>query len=95
MGVAATPVALTGANQAVAAGPAFYRGYSIRATGATPAEVRIWDNPAAAAGTLLDTVVLAANASAQAWYDGGGIRAARGVFVEIVAGAVEGSVRIG
>lgn len=93
MGVAATPVALTGASQAIASGPAFYRGYSLMATAA--AVVKIWDNPSAASGTLLDTIVLGANASAQAWYDGGGLRAATGVFVQVVSGTVEGSVRIG
>ncbi|MGC5664932.1 hypothetical protein ACN261_31580 [Micromonospora sp. WMMD723] len=93
MSVAATAVPLTGAGQVVQVGPATYRGYSVRAT--TAAVVRIWDNPASAAGTMLDTIALAANASASAWYDGGGIRAGTGVYVEVVSGTVEGSVRIG
>ncbi|MCT2276319.1 MULTISPECIES: hypothetical protein [Micromonospora] len=93
MSVAATPVALTGADQSVSAGPATYRGYSLAATAA--AVVKVWDNPSAASGTLLDTITLGANASLQAWYGSGGLRAARGVFVQVVSGTVEGSVRIG
>ncbi|MFI6162246.1 hypothetical protein ACIA59_20170 [Micromonospora haikouensis] len=93
MMVGATPVALTGAGQVIAAGPAVYRGYSISASDA--ATVRIWDHPSAASGTLLDTIALAAGESAGAWYGDGGLRAARGVYVEVVTGTVEGSVRIG
>ncbi|MFG3709209.1 hypothetical protein ACGF7U_31385 [Micromonospora sp. NPDC047670] len=91
--VGATPVALTGAGQVIAAGPAVYRGYSISATAA--ATVRIWDHDSAASGTLLDTVAVPAGASVSAWYGDGGLRAARGVYVEVVSGTVEGSVRIG
>lgn len=87
---AAYPVTGTGAVRAAAA---LYCGYALRATGGA-AVVRIWDNPAAASGTLLDVVALAADASAQAMYDTG-IDARRGVFVEVVSGTVEGSVRIG
>jgi hypothetical protein len=91
---AAAPRALTGSDQQVVTGPATYRGYSLRETASAAAVVRVWDGTSAA-GTLLDTVALAADGSAQAWHDGGGIRAASGVFVEVVSGAVEGSVRIG
>jgi hypothetical protein len=92
-GVGAAPVALTGANQVVTAGPAVYRGLTLRATAA--AVVRVWDNPSAAAGTLLDTVAVATDASVHAWYGDGGIRAARGIYVEVLSGTVEGSVRVG
>lgn len=94
MAPAASPVALTGSDQTVVIGPATYRGYSLRETGGADAVVRIWDGTAAS-GILLDTVALAADGSAQAWYGGGGLRAVAGVFVEVVSGAVEGSVRIG
>lgn len=97
MSVSASPVPLTGANQAVMAGPAIYRGFTLReaAVVAAAATVRIWDNPSAASGTLLEVVELPADGSAQAFYSDGGIRAHLGVFVEVVAGTVEGSVRIG
>ena len=91
--VSATATAVTGAGQVVAAGPATYRGYSLSAT--TAAVVRIFDNPSAPAGILLDTIALAANTSAQAWYGDGGLRAVQGVYVQVVSGTVEGSVRIG
>ncbi|MEV0805736.1 hypothetical protein [Micromonospora sp. NPDC050200] len=95
MSMPATASALTGANQAVSASPATYQGYTLRETAGTAAAatVRIWDNPAAASGALLDVVELPANGSAQAFYPGG-IRAHRGIYVEVVAGTVEGSVRI-
>lgn len=90
--VSASAVALTGDDQQIATGPAVYRGYAVRAT--TAAVLRIWDGTGPA-GTLLDVVVLDVDATASDWYGGGGIRAARGVHVEVVSGTVEGSVRIG
>lgn len=94
-GVAAASTALTGANQAVLAGPGTYRGVCVRETAAAPAVLRIYDNATAASGTLLDVVALAANGSASLFYPGGGLRASNGVYVQIVSGTVEGSVRIG
>ncbi|MEV6798536.1 hypothetical protein AB0M91_09330 [Micromonospora rifamycinica] len=86
-----TALALTGTNQTAATGPAVYCGYALLAD--TAAVVRIWDGTSAT-GTLLDVVALADDASANAWYTGG-LRAAQGVFVEVVSGTVSGSVRIG
>ncbi|MGH8575340.1 MAG: hypothetical protein ACREXJ_00140 [Gammaproteobacteria bacterium] len=90
---AARPIALTGADQVVSPNQAIYRGYSVRETAGAAAVVRVYDDPAAAAGTLLDTIALAANASQNVLHDG--VFAASGVFVDVVSGAVEGSIRIG
>lgn len=92
MHTAATPYLVAGTG-AVRPAASVYRGYSLRATGGAAATVRIWDNPAAAAGPLLDTIALAVDESKQAFYDTG-IDARTGVYVEVVDGAVEGSVRI-
>lgn len=84
------------ATAAVFAKPGTYRGYTFRNTSAVAvATVRVYDNASAASGTLLDTVQLAASESAGDWYADGGIRAENGVYVEVVAGAIEGSVRVG
>jgi hypothetical protein len=91
--VAATSVPLTGAAQVVAVGPALYRGFTLRETAGAEAVVRVWDNPSAAAGTLLDTVALPADGSATELHDG--VRAATGVYVQVVSGTVEGAIRIG
>jgi hypothetical protein len=92
--VSAVAIALTGADQAVLAGPGVYRGIVLRETAASTAVVQIWDGTGAA-GTLLDVVGLAASGSAREWLGDGGLRFKTGLYVEIVSGAVEGSVRIG
>lgn len=87
-------VALTGANQAVSAAPIAYMGFTIReTTGTTAAVVRIWDNASAASGIVLDEVALTGGQSAREFYPMGGIKALNGIFVQVVAGAVVGSVR--
>lgn len=93
MGVPATPVAVTG-DQLVHNGLAVYRGFTLRETAGAVATVRIFDGTSAA-GTLLDTVAFAANESRSEYYPDGGIRASTGIWFEVVAGAVEGSVRLG
>ena len=92
--MSAIAVALTGADQTVSSTHCTYHGFTIRETGGTnPAEVRIYHNTANS-GTLLETIRLAANESAGAFYERG-ILADKGIRVDIVSGAVEGSVRIG
>ena len=90
----ARAVALTGSDQLVTTGPGAYRGFSLRETsGAAVATVRVYDGTSAA-GTLLESVSLTASESAREWYDDG-IRCDTGIYIDVVAGAVEGSVRIG
>lgn len=88
------PVVLTGADQAVSAVPLIYHGFALRETAGAIATVRIYNNASAAAGTLLETIQLSANESAREFY-AKGIRADVGIYVKIVAGTVEGSVRVG
>jgi hypothetical protein len=90
--IPATPVALTGADQAVATSRTTYRGITVRETAGAVATVRVFDNASAATGTLLDSIALAAGASLSLLYVGG-LSARNGVYVD-VTGAVEGSVRI-
>ena len=88
-------VALTGSDQVVRAGVAYYRGFSIRETsGAAAAVVRIYDHASAASGTVLDEISLDAGESAREWYESG-IWASSGVYIDVVSGAVAGSVRVG
>lgn len=88
-------VALTGADQVVSNARAFYGGFSVRETsGAASALVRIYDNPSTSSGAVLDEIALAAGESAREWY-GGGFVAVSGIYVDIVSGAVAGSVRVG
>jgi hypothetical protein len=86
-------VALTGSDQVVRASHTTYGGYTIRETAGAVATVRIYDNASAASGTLLGTIALLANESRDVQYPAG-VRAANGVFVDVVAGTVEGSVWI-
>jgi hypothetical protein len=95
---AVSAVALTGADQAVRSGACTYHGFSLRETAGATAVVRIYDGTSAA-GTLLDSVALSANESAREYYpvedSRGGIRAASGIYIDVVSGAVEGSLRVG
>lgn len=90
----ANAVALTGSDQAAAATPAFYCGLVIRETAAGSALVKVYDNASAATGTLLDIVALTAN-QVLATVLAVPVRAANGIYIDVVSGAVEGSVRIG
>lgn len=99
MAVPARTIALTGADQLVRTGGAVYRGIVVReTTGTTPAAVRVYDGTSAA-GTLIDEIALGVVAtvgtSGQTWFDAGGIWCSVGIFVDVVTGTVEGSVRIG
>jgi hypothetical protein len=94
----AVVTALTGSDQTVTTtggGPGHYYGFSIRETsGTATAEVRIYDNTANS-GTLLDTITLNADESAREWYGPQGIQYNTGIRVDVVSGAVEGSIRHG
>ena len=89
----AVSVPLTGADQVVRDVPVFYAGFTIRETAGATAVVRIFDHASAASGTVLEEISLAANESAREYYPGG-LHAAKGVYVDVVSGAVAGSVRI-
>lgn len=87
-------VALTGDDQAVMSQAAVYRGITVLNSHASEAAaVRVYDNAEEASGTLLDAVGLVAGASTSLIYDG--IWASEGLYVEVVGGTVEGSIRIG
>lgn len=89
-----TAVALTGSNQIISQPTAVYCGFSIRETSGTAvATVRVW-NGTSATGTLLDDISLTAGQSARELYPEG-VNADLGIFVQIVAGSVAGSVRTG
>lgn len=89
-----TAVALTGSNQTIAQPSSVYCGFSIRETSGTAvATVRIW-NGTSATGTILDDISLTAGQSARELYPEG-IAAELGIFVQIVAGSVAGSIRTG
>ena len=88
-------VAMTGADQVICDRPAMYHGFTIRETGGSAAAVVvIYDHPFAALGTPLEEISLAAGGSAREMY-GPGIQATNGVYVDVVSGAVAGSIRIG
>lgn len=88
---AARPVAFAAGQ--LASGMAFYRGYSLRETAGAAATVRLWDNTSAA-GVLLATIALAANSSKD-FVAPHNVMAQNGIFVQVVAGTVEGSVYLG
>lgn len=89
----AQAVAITGSDQAITPGRVKYHGFSLRETAGSTAVVRIYDGTSAT-GTLLDSVSFVANESAREWYPDG-IETSLGIYVDIISGAVEGSVRFG
>lgn len=82
---------ITGADQSFVSGAHAYHGFSLRETAGAVATVRI-HNGSAAGTPILDTVQLSALESAREWYDEG-IAARSGIYIDVVAGTVEGSVR--
>lgn len=72
------------------AAPARYQGFTIAETAGAPAQVRIRDG--SATGTILEQITLTALESADDFYDVG-IVAPSGIYVELVSGAVAGSIR--
>lgn len=90
---AVTSVLMTGSNQIVSAVAKDYRGFTVRETAGAPAVMVIWDNASAASGTPIDEVTLAANESAREFYPEGGVRTTNGIYVQIVSGAIAGSIR--
>ncbi len=70
----------------------YLRGFSLReTTGLAVALVRLWD-AASATGQILDEISLAANESARELYPVP-LCARIGVYIEVVSGAVAGSIR--
>jgi hypothetical protein len=88
------PVAMTGSDQVITAtAGVFYQGFTLAETSGTAgALVRIYDNAAAPAGTLLDIVSLCISESAREYYYPG-IPVQHGIYLDVVSGAVSGSVR--
>lgn len=88
----ATAVALTAAGSgAVSAIPTALWGFWLATSGA--ATVTIWDNASAASGTVLATWTTAGAADKQIAL-GTAVRCAAGIFVQVSAGTVTGSVWI-
>lgn len=85
---------VAGATQAVTTGTGFYRGIVVRETSAAALVLRIWDNASAASGTLLDVIVVAANARADS-LPPTPIQYVNGIYIERVSGTnYEGSIRL-
>lgn len=90
-------VALTGSDQVVSATAAgvFYQGFTMVNTSSTVAAmVRIYDNASAATGTLLEVISLCPSESRSEYYYPG-IPVTAGIYVDVVSGAINGSVRTG
>lgn len=94
MGAPATAVAFSADGQ-IAGALAIYRGFTVEeTTGGAPAVVRIYDGTSNA-GLLIESIALAAGESASDWLADGGLRCATGIYVDVVSGTVNGSVRVG
>lgn len=89
----ATAVNVTG-SAVVSAGPCTYRGVSLRDAGAMMGTtITVYDNAAAASGTVLAAFQVGQGAHVLD-NPGDGIRAANGIYLQ-TTNAVVGSVRVG
>jgi hypothetical protein len=94
MGGVARAVALTGSDQIVRATATIYRGITVRETGGAAAVVVLYDNASAASGTIIEEVSLGADESVSYMHPVG-LYTDNGIFLDVVSGDVEGSVRVG
>ena len=94
MPVPATPFDIPAASAQLAAGRMLVMGVIIgESSGVATAKVRIRDG-VTVAGTRVLPFTLAANESVRDWFGDYGIVYEQGLFVEVVAGAVEGSIAV-
>lgn len=88
-------ITLTGASQQIILPSPFvyYRGFSVKETAAATAGFVVWDSTSAlgATGKILDEVNLSASESTREVWGSPKI-ALVGIFVQIVSGAVAGSI---
>lgn len=92
MAVPAQMVAFTGTG-AVRTTQTVVRGYHIHETAGATARVHIFDNASAASGTYIGSATLTANGQVDVDIPHG-VMANQGVYVNVVAGAVAGHIRI-
>lgn len=87
---------VAGATQVLqSAGRGRYRGITVRETAGGALTLQLFDNAAAASGTIIDTIVVPANGVVSYFFESG-VFLANGLFLNRVAGgAFEGSVRLG
>lgn len=71
-------------------GAARYYGHALRETAGSTAVCRVREG--GASGKILDTIALAANASASQWYGDSGIVCNGDLYFEKVSGTVEGAI---
>jgi hypothetical protein len=92
-------VNLTGSNQQIPQTVTVrYAGFSVRETSGTArALIVIWDtDTSTATGTILEQIALSPGETAREYYPSGDpFVAFKGIYVQVVSGAVAGSVRIG
>lgn len=89
-------VPFTGASGALALVPApviYYRGVRLRETASAAATLVIWDNATAASGTILDEIAFAAGQSVRETYGPPQV-AKNGIYIQVVAGTVAGSILV-
>lgn len=91
MSTPAAPLALTGSDGQHHSGVSVLRGWTIRETsGAAVARVKMHAGNSTS-GAVVGEVSLAANGAETIWLDDG-IACAGGIYVDVITGAVEGSL---
>lgn len=90
MSTPAGTIALTGSDGQHHTGVGVLRGLCVRETAGAAARIRVHDGTSTS-GTVIAAVTLAANEASVVWLDDG-VRFATGLYVDVITGAVEGSL---
>lgn len=82
------------ASGIIATVPKRYAGFSIRETAGSTAIVRVWDSATGATGSSMEEISLGAYETAREYYLNGITTSGQtGIYVQVVSGAVTGSIR--
>lgn len=90
-------VNISGADQSIQAGATAFYGYSLAETAGAAASMIVYNDASGTSGgdaPILATIKLAANQSVDVMYPVP-LNAQYGVYIDVVAGAIAGSVRLG
>jgi|ERR1044072_3123782 len=94
-GLATVQIASTAASASLTTGRNVIKGMTIREVAGTPAAARINIRDGSVSGPILLAINLVASESVRDWFAPDGIRVNTGIYLQVLAGTVEGAIYIG
>lgn len=89
-----TPIAIPATDQMLTGTPTILYGWSIRENAGTPAAAEALLRSGSAVGPIVGVIDLAANGSTTVWFGPQGLRVPDGIFVDAIAGSLEGAIYV-